>query len=67
MSVILFGIIGYAIMVFTTLRPLEGPADSMQWRRVVFVRELPFVLAVWEVEPPLLVRHYNYKPEAGSL
>lgn len=54
MPVIPLGTIGYAIIVvITTLRPLEGSADSMQWRHVGFVREFAFFLAVWEVEPAL--------------
>jgi hypothetical protein len=54
MPVISLGTTGYAIIVvITILRPLEGSAGSMQWRRVEFVREFTFFLAVWEVEPAL--------------
>jgi hypothetical protein len=45
MPVILLGTIGYAIIVvITNLRPLEGSADSMQWRRVEYVRVFAFFL-----------------------
>ncbi len=57
--------IDYAIMVINTLRPLEGSAHSMRWRRVGIVRGFTFFLAVWEVELSFTLNSKHYKSKMG--